>query len=114
MFCKEDYYDDACAFDGLDNAGQEWFAAELDAGDALYIPPLWWHGVIPTTQSFGATTAVTWRSPPHVIADTVRQMALGKIDLIGMPDMTAVKALFGVAQKMGLEKEWEIAWQRRM
>ena len=114
LFCKEEYYDDPSVFEGFDGAGLEWFSAELDAGDALYIPPLWWHGVIPTTQNFGATTAVTWRSPPHIVADTIRQMALGEMDLIGMPDMTAVRALFDVAQKMGLEKEWEIAWQRRM
>jgi len=115
LFCKEEYYDDPSAFEGFDGDGLEWFSAELDAGDALYIPPLWWHGVIPTTQTFGATTAVTWRSPSHVIANTIRQMASGEIDLIGMPsNWTAFKALLGVAQKMGLERELAIAWERRM
>ena len=114
LFCKEEYYDDPAAFEGFDGAGLEWFSAELEAGDALYIPPLWWHGVIPTTETFGATTAVTWRSPPHVIANTIRQMAAGEIDMIGMPDMDKIKALFRVAQKLGLEKEWAIAWERRM
>jgi ribosomal protein L16 Arg81 hydroxylase len=114
LFCKEEYYDDPSAFAGFDGAGLEWLSAELDEGDALYIPPLWWHGVIPTTQTFGATTAVTWRSPSHVIANTIRQMASGEIDLIGMPNMITVKALFGVAQKMGLEKELAIAWGRRV
>ena len=115
LFCKEEYYDDPSAFEGFDGDGLEWFSAELDAGDALYIPPLWWHGVIPTTQTFGATTAVTWRSPSHAIANTIRQMASGEIDLIGMPsNWTAFKALLGVAQKMGLERELAIAWERRM
>ncbi|HWY61725.1 MAG TPA: cupin-like domain-containing protein [Rhizomicrobium sp.] len=114
LFCKEEYYDDPSAFEGFDAADLEWFSAELDEGDALYIPPLWWHGVIPTTRTFGATAAVTWRSPSHVIANTIRQMASGEIDLIGMPNMTAIKALFGVAKKMGLEREFAIAWERRM
>ena len=114
LFCEEKYYDDPSAFDGFDGSGLEWFEAELGPGDALYIPPLWWHGVIATSEGLGATTAVTWRSPPHVIADSIRQMAAGEIDLIGMPNLEAVKALVAVARKMGLEKELAVAWQRRM
>lgn len=43
LFFKEDYYDDPSVFDNFDGSGLEWFSAELDEGDGLYIPPLWWH-----------------------------------------------------------------------
>ena len=110
LFCDDNYYDDPSVFEGFDGAGLEWCSAELDAGDALYIPPLWWHGVIATTQTFGATTAVTWRSPSHVIANTIRQLAAGEIDLVGVPfDMSAFQALYGVARTMGLEKDLILA-----
>ena len=106
LFRDDNYYDDPSAFQKFDDSGLEWLSAELDAGDALYIPPLWWHGVIATTENFGATTAVTWRSPLHVIANTIRQLVLGEIDLIGVPfDMSAFLALHEVARKMGLEGE---------
>jgi hypothetical protein len=114
LFCKEDYYDDPSAFDGFNGAGQEWFSAELDEGDALYIPPLWWHGVIPTTQSFGATVAVTWRSPLHVIANTIRQMASGELDLMGNTQTIELQILVDLARKLGLERELAIAWERRL
>lgn len=35
---------------------------ELNAGDAIYIPPFWWHTVQPSDLLFGATVATTWAS----------------------------------------------------
>ena len=113
-FLEEKYYDDAAALDGFDDSALQWFVAELEAGDGLYIPPLWWHGVIPTTEIFGATTAVTWRSPAHVIANTIRQMAAGEIDLLGNTDSIDMKVLSGLAQTLGLERELAKAWEQRI
>jgi hypothetical protein len=112
IFFQEDYYDSASAFDGFDNAAVPWFSAEVEEGDALYIPPLWWHGVIPTHASFGATSAVTWRSPDHVIANGIRKMARGDIDMIGKAVSPNAQALFDAARIMDLSRELAIAWER--
>ena len=113
-FLGEDYYDDAAALEGFDDSGLEWFAAELEAGDGLYIPPLWWHGVIPTTQTFGATCAVTWRSPANVIAGAIRQMAAGQVSLQGNTDSIDLRVLGDLARTLGLERELAMAWEQRI
>ncbi len=43
------------------------FCARLQAGDAIYIPPGWWHLVTPPTQEFGITVASTWGSPSSTL-----------------------------------------------
>jgi hypothetical protein len=112
LFFQEDYYDDPTVFDAFGNADLRWFSATLNEGDALYIPPLWWHGVTPIDEEFGATVAVTWRSPPHVIAYAIKKMASGHVDMIGKTEMTRYQDLVDIAAKMGLEKELAIARQR--
>jgi len=109
---EEDYYDDPAAFDGLANENLQWFSAELDEGDALYIPPLWWHGVIATSDGIGVTTPVCWRSPPHVIAESLKKMAAGNFHLNGLFNTAQFRQLLETARKLGVERELEIAWQR--
>ena len=87
VFFQEDYYDDASLLARFEHADLRWFSATLEEGDALYIPPLWWHGVIPLSRSFGVTTAVVWRSPSQIVADTIRKMDAGDIDLIGFVNL---------------------------
>jgi len=60
---------------------------EVKQGDSLYIPPFWWHVVIPSSNDFGVTLAKCWRTPLHVMGDisfpAVRemwQMALTKLN----------------------------------
>lgn len=42
-------------------------SARLNAGDAIYIPPLWWHTVVPVDQQLGVTLASTWGSSRKAI-----------------------------------------------
>ncbi|NQZ12820.1 MAG: cupin-like domain-containing protein [Algicola sp.] len=52
--------------------------ADVEAGDALYIPPNWWHGVQPLDSEVGMTIPYCWRSPYHKISNlrypAVREM----------------------------------------
>jgi hypothetical protein len=105
LFVRETYYTDPTAFDGFDNAGYVWFEATVDEGDALYIPPLWWHGVVALGRDFGVTAPITWRSPLPVIADTIRKLAAGGMGLDGTMPPCGAQALREVARKLGLEEE---------
>jgi hypothetical protein len=109
IFLNEDYYDDPSAFAELGGASLSWLSVTLEEGDALYIPPLWWHGTAPQTTSFGATAAITWGSPPHVIANGIIRMARGEIDMFGKTTAPRFGNLAEVARKLGLEREFAIA-----
>ncbi|MGH8076396.1 MAG: cupin-like domain-containing protein [Lysobacter sp.] len=68
IFMNDLYLDDADAFGAL-AANMRPVVADVDTGDALYIPPNWWHGVQPMDHSAGATLTYCWRSPLHKISD---------------------------------------------
>lgn len=112
IFDAEDYYDDPAAWDELAGAGLPWHVADLEEGDSLYIPPLWWHGIIVTSDSIGVTTPVSWRSPPQVIADSLRKMAAGQLDLTGIYSADQFRMMLDAARQLGMERELQIAWQR--
>jgi quercetin dioxygenase-like cupin family protein len=112
IFFKEDYYDNPFAFNGIVSEDLPWFLASLDAGDALYIPPHWWHGVIATSDDVGVTVPVTWKSPLPVIVDTVRKMAAGEIDIIGTIPADYLLSLLAFAREAGVEQEMKTAWDR--
>ena len=112
IFLKEDYYEDPFAFEGIVSADLQWFSASLETGDALYIPPLWWHGVIATSNEVGVTIPVVWRSPNHVMVDSIRKMAAGEADLIGPINPIQRQNLFDFARNTGVVRELTAAWQR--
>ncbi|HTI10445.1 MAG TPA: cupin-like domain-containing protein [Puia sp.] len=43
--------------------------ADVEEGDALYIPPYWHHGVAPKDGEIGFTLAYCWASPWHKLGD---------------------------------------------
>lgn len=45
------------------------FVVDVMEGDALYIPPYWHHGVVPTDPGIGFTLAYCWASPIHILGD---------------------------------------------
>jgi hypothetical protein len=112
IFFLENYYDDPGSFAAFENAELNWFTATVQEGDALYIPPLWWHGVITVSDGFGITAPVPWRSPLPVIADGICKMAAGNADIVGKRAATNVRGLVAVARSLGLEKELALALQR--
>lgn len=66
------------AFKDKDKENIKPLYAQVEPGDALYIPPFWWHGVEPLDSEYGITVANCWRSPFHVMGDlsypTVRKI----------------------------------------
>jgi hypothetical protein len=112
IFFTEDYYNDPSAFAALAGTDLPFVSATLEEGDSLYIPPLWWHGIITLTEGFGATASVTWRSPLHVDASAIRRLAQGQVHIIGGADPAYYPHLAEVARKTGLTRELEEAWSR--
>lgn len=45
------------------------YMAVVEEGDALYIPPYWFHGVVPDDEEVGLTAAFCWRSPVHILGN---------------------------------------------
>ncbi|WP_394750398.1 cupin-like domain-containing protein [Spongiimicrobium salis] len=52
-----------------DNIDLRPLIVEVEEGDALYIPPYWYHAVVPSDNEIGYTLAFCWRSPWHKLGD---------------------------------------------
>lgn len=102
IFMNDLYLDDAGVFGAL-AANMRPVVADVDTGDALYIPPNWWHGVQPLDHGAGATLTYCWRSPLHKISDLryapVREMWRQSYSRPGMAML--VLPLWGVATVLG-------------
>ena len=77
-FTTDAYLSNGDCFDPTTASKLKPMLAIVEPGDALYIPPFWWHGVETIGSSFGITVANCWRSPLHVMGDlsfpTVRKI----------------------------------------
>ena len=102
IFMTDKYLDDPGIFGTLAENLRP-IVADVDAGDALYIPPNWWHGVQPIHHGAGATLTYCWRSPLHKISDfsyaPIREMWR---QTYSRPSMAMVTLpLWGVATLLG-------------
>lgn len=108
IFYSDRYLDDPHVFDAMGKDFQP-FVVDVQEGDALYIPPSWWHGVQPIDGQVGATLAYCWRSPLHKLSNfsypTVRDMwrsayAKPNMGMVVMPfwgvASLAAQAVYGI------------------
>ncbi len=58
--------------------------AELEAGDAIYIPTLWWHGVESLT-AFGMLVNYWWRDVPGYFGACMNALLFGALSLKDLP-----------------------------
>jgi len=68
--------------------------------------------VVVTSDGVGVTTPVSFRSPPHVIAESLQKMATGNLELTGIYNTDQFRQLLDAARKLGVERELEIPWKR--
>lgn len=61
------YFDDPACLDGAADRLSP-LVGTVEEGDAMFIPPYWWHGV-EAGEGFGITVAFCWRPPLHVVGD---------------------------------------------
>ncbi len=77
-FTTDAYLKNGDCFDPTKTSKLKPILAVVEPGDALYIPPFWWHGIETVGSDFGITIANCWRSPLHVMGDlsfpTVRKI----------------------------------------
>lgn len=69
--------------------------AEMEAGDALYIPPLWWHHVR-ATADFNVLVNYWWNDRPNIGREPMEALVLSLLSVRQLPDpeRKAWKALF--------------------
>ncbi len=59
--------------------------AELEAGDALYIPSLWWHGV-ESLEPLGALVNYWWKDTPAYLGNPYAALLHAALSLKNLPD----------------------------
>jgi len=66
-FVSDAYFEDPACFGPAANSLQPQIGT-LEAGDAAFLPPFWWHGV-EANDGFGITVPFCWRAPLRVVGD---------------------------------------------
>jgi hypothetical protein len=77
IFLSDSYMSDKTALSQLQHKINP-LIITVEQGDALYIPPFWWHGVDTLNGDYGITLVYCWRSPWHKVSNlkypTVREI----------------------------------------
>jgi hypothetical protein len=89
------------------------FEGVLEAGDALYIPPFWWHGIDPADTGFGITHAHCFRTPLKRLGDwsepaTRQSIMAARGSSRRYWPLVASIAASAVSRKVAKEKWWPL------
>lgn len=88
------------------------FDAVVNQGDAIYIPPFWWHGIDTVDANFGITMAQCFRSPIRRFgdfSDPVTKAMIARVAEVRKKQLLPLYALLSVSslsRRIGNEKWW--------
>lgn len=86
----------------------------LEAGDTVYVPPFWWHGIDPADQDLGITHAHCFRSPLKRIGDWSDPITQETIKFVMdsrklfIPLALGLIACSSLGRKLSKEKWWPV------
>ena len=84
----------------------------IDAGDAIYVPPFWWHGVDPADTGLGVTLAHCFRSPVRRLGaweEPVTRVLVGRVSRSHKARLLPLLALLScssISRMLHHEKWW--------
>jgi hypothetical protein len=92
------------------------FEGVMEAGDAIYIPPFWWHGIDPANTDIGVTFAHCFRSPLSRFGDwkdpitknLLKEILLSQNHKRQLLPLLARVACSSVSRKIAREEWWPI------
>jgi Cupin-like domain len=76
-------------------------SCEVQAGDAIYLPPVWWHTVQPVDKELGATFAFTWATSLAAYARNLRSVKPALLTLLDDPLYLWRPRIIGWRRRLG-------------